>query len=246
MASTPDRLSGAGPSCAHGRQSGSCAECTVRLISVCGALSLDELTALERLNQPLVLPPRATLFGQDDRATAVYNVTKGALRLSRLLPDGRRHVLGFVFSGDFLGLALDDHFTMSAEALTHVQACRFDLKAFRSLTGAMPSLLGALHARTSHELSLAQDHMLLLGRRTAEERVASFLLGLRERYRRNGLTSATLELPMTRQDIADHLGLTIETVSRTFARFTRERLLLDVPSGVRVLAADRLERLAGC
>lgn len=234
-----------GASCQHGRQSSSCADCTVRLISVCAALSPDELTALEDLSQHITLQARATLFEQASRATAVYNVTEGALRLTRLLPDGRRHVMGFVFPGDFLGLALGDHFTVSAEALTVVRACRFGLKEFRTLTSALPDLLRALHERTSHELNLAQDHMLLLGRRTAEERVAAFLIGLRERYARNGLTSVTLELPMTRQDIADHLGLTIETVSRTLTRFARERLLLVVPGGVRLLEAGQLSQLAG-
>jgi CRP/FNR family transcriptional regulator len=77
------------------------------------------------------------------------------------------------------------------------------------------------------------------------ERVAAFLVGLRTRYESNGLTSKTLELPMTRQDIADHLGMTIETVSRTLTRFARERLLLIVPGGVRPLATDRLDELAG-
>jgi CRP/FNR family transcriptional regulator len=87
--------------------------------------------------------------------------------------------------------------------------------------------------------------MMLLGRRGAEEKVASFLLALRERYARIGLTSVTLELPMGRQDIADHLGLTIETVSRTLSHLDREKVVLIVPGGVRLLDLGRLKRLAG-
>ena len=87
--------------------------------------------------------------------------------------------------------------------------------------------------------------MLLLARRGAKEKVASFLVALRRRYARIGLTSVTLELPMGRQDIADHLGLTIETVSRTLTRLDREKVILIVPGGVRLLDMPRLERLSG-
>jgi CRP/FNR family transcriptional regulator, anaerobic regulatory protein len=233
-----------GHSCRHGRSDGGCAACDVRLISVCAALSVEELGRLEAVSQRVALDPRQTLFAQDDRADAVYNVTEGAIRLSRLLPDGRRHVMGFALVGDFLGLALPERFTVTAEALTPAALCRFDRRAFSALVEEMPHLLRRLHERAGYELTLAQDHMMLLGRRTAEEKVAAFLLELRARYARLGITSVTLELPMGRQDIADHLGLTIETVSRMFTRLDREKAILIVPGGVRLLAPEHLERLA--
>ncbi|GJD34991.1 Crp/Fnr family transcriptional regulator [Methylobacterium aerolatum] len=230
--------------CVHERDHGSCAECRVRLVSVCAALTGEELDELEALSQPLHLAPRQALFGQGDRAGAVYNVTEGMVRLSRLLPDGRRHVMGFAMVGDFLGLALPEHHDVTAEALGPTVLCRFEKRAFGDLVKAKPHLLQRLLDRAGYELSLAHDHMTLLSRRTAEEKVASFLLSLRERYARIGQTSVTVALPMGRQDIADHLGLTIETVSRLLTRLDREKALLIVPGGVRLVDLDRLRDLA--
>ncbi len=233
-----------GHACIHDRSESGCAACKVRLVSVCAALTHEELAGLEALSQPLHLDPRQALFQQDDRAGAVYNVTEGALRLSRLLPDGRRQVMGFAMVGDFLGLALPERFTVTAEALAPTTLCRFDRRAFAGLVAQTPHLLQRLYERAGHELTLAQDHMMLLGRRTAEEKVASFLLGQRARYGRIGHDSVTVELPMGRQDIADHLGLTIETVSRMLTRLDREKAILIVPGGVRLLDPARLEHLA--
>ncbi len=230
--------------CHHGRQDEGCQDCKARLFSVCAALTTDELDELEALSRPIGLAPRQALFAQDDEATAVYNVTDGAIRLSRLLPDGRRHVMGFALTGDFLGLALPERFAVTAEALGQATLCRFERGAFKALVADKPHLLQRLHERAGYELTLAQDQMMLLGRRTAEEKVALFLVGLRQRYLRIGHDSITLELPMGRQDIADHLGLTIETVSRMLTRFDRERIILIVPGGVRLLDPARLDRLA--
>jgi len=208
------------------------------------ALFEKKVRKMKRLLLLLALLLPAALFAQDDEAMAVYNVTDGAIRLSRLLPDGRRHVMGFALVGDFLGLALPDRFTVTAEALVPTSLCRLDRAGFKALVAGKPHLLQRLHERAGYELSLAQDQMMLLGRRTAEEKVARFLVGLRERYARIGRDSVTLELPMGRQDIADHLGLTIETVSRMLTRFDRERTILIVPGGVRGRDEARLESLA--
>lgn len=230
--------------CRHSKES-HCSDCTVRLVSVCAAMSGDELDELEALSQHVGLLPRQSLFAQEDEADAVYNVTEGVIRLSRLLSDGRRHVMGFALPGDFLGLAFPDRYSLTAEALAPTKVCRFERRPFQDLIARKPSLLQRLHDRAGHELRLAEEHMVILGRRTAEEKVASFLVGLRRRYARIGRVSVTLELPMGRQDIADHLGLTIETVSRMLTHLDRAKLILIVPGGVRLLDAGRLERLAG-
>ena len=180
-----------------------------------------------------------------DAADAVYNITQGTVRLYKLLPDGRRQIVGFLLPGDFLGLALSDQYPFSADAVEPVTACRFARGAFSALLDEKPHLLRRLHEAATHELSLAQDHMVLLGRRTAGEKVAAFLLGLRERWRRLGGSLVTIPLPMTRQDIADYLGLTLETVSRTISKFARSRMLIVVPDGVRLLDPARIEALAG-
>ncbi len=230
--------------CEHGRGSHRCSECGVRLISVCAALNADELAELEALSHPSCFPGKANLFAQGEPAHTVFNITEGVVRLYRLLPDGRRQIVGFALPGDFLGLALADHYGVSADAVSATRACRFGRAAFTRFVDAKPHLLRRLHEFASHELSLAQDQMVLLGRRTAEERVATFLVSLRDRLRRVGQMSVTLALPMSRQDIADYLGLTIETVSRTITRFAKDKTILVVPDGVRLLNMDRLEALA--
>ena len=230
--------------CHYGRSENGCADCKVRLISVCSVLALTELEELEALSHHLTLDKGQTLFGQDEPVGSVFNVIEGTLRLTRLLPDGRRQVMGFALPGDFLGLAPQERYSVSAEALGSVKTCRFSREDFAAVVEAKPHLLRSLHERAGYELNLAQEQMVLLGRRTAEEKVAAFLLSLRERYARAGHSSVTVELPMGRQDMADHLGLTIETVSRMLSRLDRTHAILLVPGGVRLLDLARLEKMA--
>jgi CRP/FNR family transcriptional regulator, anaerobic regulatory protein len=221
-----------------------CADCDVRMVSVCAALETNELCALDSLARQVTFEPKSTLYTQGDPANSVYNVTEGVVRLYKLLPDGKRQIVGFAIPGDFLGLAMADRFDLSADAVQSVNVCRFSREDFSNFVDEKPHLLRRLHEFATHELSLAQDQMVVLGRRTAEEKVASFLIGLRNRLSRIGRTSVTVPLPMSRQDIADFLGLTIETVSRIFARLAREKAILIVPDGVRILNLPRMEQLA--
>jgi CRP/FNR family transcriptional regulator len=230
--------------CAHRREANGCEDCKVRSFSVCGALDRSELEELDRLSQARIFAPKATLFEQQALAGSVYNVTDGVVRLYKSLPDGRRQIVGFALAGDFLGLALMDRYGVAAEAVTEVKVCRFSRSAFVAYVDARPHLLRRLHEFAGHELSLAQDQMLLLGRKTAEEKVVAFLLDLQGRYGRIGTRSVNVPLPMSRQDIADYLGLTIETVSRTLTKLARKKVLVIVPDGVRILNTATLEQLA--
>lgn len=243
---TADRKAGLpAPSvCPHGQVEGTCAGCKVRNVSVCAALDVSELGALEALTKDTRFAEKETIILQGDAADSVYNVTEGTVRLYKLLPDGRRQIVGFLLQGDFLGLALSDRYAFCADAVEPVAACRFARGAFVALTEEKPHLLRRLHGAATHELALAQDHMVLLGRRTAEEKIAAFLVGLRDRRRRLGGGAVTIPLPMTRADIADYLGLTIETVSRTISKLARAKAILVVPGGVRLLDPDRVEALA--
>lgn len=230
--------------CPHAHTREGCVDCKVRSLSICAALDGMELCELEALAQHSTFAPKTTLFLQDEAADSVYNVTDGVVRLYKLLPDGRRQIVGFALPGDFLGLAMADRYGFSADAVEPVTACRMSREAFATFLDRKPHLLRRLHEFATHELSLAQDQMVLLGRRSAEEKIASFLLGLRERWGRvNGL-SVTVALPMSRQDIGDFLGLTIETVSRTLTRLAREKAILLVPDGVRLIDVARLQGLA--
>ncbi|MEW6645427.1 MAG: helix-turn-helix domain-containing protein [Pseudomonadota bacterium] len=234
-----ERKRACSPSC----EESSCADCKVRKISVCGALEPSEFEELEQLSHSATFAPKAMLFEQGAVAGNLFNVTEGVVRLYKSLPDGRRQIVGFALAGDFLGLALMDRYGVTAEAVTQVKACRFTRAAFLTYIDDKPHLLRRLHEFAGHELSLAQDQMLLLGRRSAEEKIAAFLLNLQTRYARIGSASVTIPLPMSRQDIADHLGLTIETVSRTLTKLSRDKTILIVPDGVRLLNGERLDEL---
>jgi CRP/FNR family transcriptional regulator, anaerobic regulatory protein len=125
-----------------------------------------------------------------------------------------------------------------------VTVCQFNRAAFARFSEQKPNLLRRLNDLTACELNQARDHMVLLGRRSAEEKVATFLVDWRDRLARLGEVAATVPLPMSRQDIADYLGLTIETVSRTFTKLDRAGVIEIVPRGIRLLDSARAEALA--
>jgi CRP/FNR family transcriptional regulator, anaerobic regulatory protein len=223
---------------------GRCTACAVRSLSVCGALDEIDLVEFERIARHIHLTPNEALFTVGQAATSVHNMTTGVARLYKLLPDGRRQVIGFALPGDFLGVSPSDRYSFSADAIDTVTACRLSREAFTHFIERRPHFLLRINEFAARELMLAQEQMLLLGRRTAEEKVAAFLVGWRERLALIGDISETIALPMSRQDIADYLGLTIETVSRTLTRFERERMLIIVSGGVRLLDSGRAETMA--
>lgn len=221
-----------------------CQHCRTRFLSVCSALDPQELHDLAEIVDPRCIAARTTLFSQGEESSSVFNITEGMARLYKLLPDGRRQIIGFALPGDFLGLSLSDRFSFSADAVDDMRVCRMSRTRFSQQLDEKPHLLKRLHEMAANELMIAQDQLVVLGRRSAEERLAVFLLGLRRRFARIHHLSPTVPLPMSRQDIADYLGLTIETVSRTFSKMFKEKTLLNVPDGVRILELERLSALA--
>jgi CRP/FNR family transcriptional regulator len=204
--------------CAARRRETACTECGARALSVCGSLEADDLGRLDALAERLTLTAGQPIVRQGDVARHVYNITSGSVRVYKLLADGRRQITGFLFAGDFLGLATGETYAFSAEALEPATACRFSKTGYLMLSREAPALEATLLARASHELAAAHDQMLLLGRKTARERVASFLMDLSVRDPARAGLAGQVRLPMTRLEIADYLGLTIETISRTLSR----------------------------
>jgi CRP/FNR family transcriptional regulator, anaerobic regulatory protein len=190
-----------------------------------------------RLSTPLKLAPDTTLFAQGDAATYLFQVVKGVLRLCRLMSDGRRSVIGFAFPGDVIGLALRDVYVYSAESVTGCELSRYAGSAVGEMMERSPAFARQMFARLSAELCAAQDQMLLLGRKTASERVASFLLTLGNRQAGEDEAPKTVELPMSRPDIADYLGLTTETVCRILTKL-KVAGVLSLPSSGRVKLLD--------
>jgi CRP/FNR family transcriptional regulator len=223
-----------------------CAACSVRVLSLCDALDESDLPRLAAISSSISIRPHQTIVREGDPADYLFNLTDGTVKLYKLLPDGRQQITGFLFPGDFLGLPAAGRYAYSAEAVTEVTFCRFDRKKLDHLLEDFPRMERRLLGIASNELAAAQDQMLLLGRKTAREKVASFLLTIARRGGRPGTPDSPLLLPMTRTEIADYLGLTIETVSRTLTRFRKEGLIA-LPALDHVVLADRpaLARLAG-
>ena len=221
-----------------------CADCTVRAHAICAALDLNELRELEQLGQRLRYRPGEPVFTQEEIATSCYNVLEGVMRLYKLLPDGRRQIVGFALSGDFLGISINGRHGMSADAVGPVAVCRFVKKSFARFVEERPNLLRRINEFVARDLTEAQDQMVLLGRRSAEEKVATFLVKWRDRLAQIGPATAITPLPMSRLDIADYLGLTIETVSRTFTQMERDGVIEIVQGGIRLADVARAEALA--
>jgi CRP/FNR family transcriptional regulator, anaerobic regulatory protein len=221
-----------------------CANCRQRHLSICAAFGEHELVSFDRVVLHKTLPAKTVLFEQGNPADFVFSVSDGTVRLFRLLPDGRRQIIGFAIKGDFLGTAMSEKHDYTAEAVDAIKVCRIPRPAFQTMLDEKPHLLKKLHEIAGREIHTSQDQIVLLGRKNAEERVAAFLLSYRERLARVFTLSVHVPLPMSRQDIADYLGLTIETVSRTISKLAREKLVVVVPDGIRVLDLDRLIQLS--
>ncbi len=203
-----------------------------------GAIPKASLERLALLTAPQQLAAGEALIDEGDEATHLFTITSGSMKIYKLLSDGRRLITGFLFQGDFLGLAFCDRYTYSAEALTDTNVCRFSRRQFDRFVDAHPAMTRRMLQMAANELAAAQEQMTLLGRKTAEERVASFLLRLIRRQEGLGHDGKAIRLTMTRTDIADYLGLTTETVSRTFTGF-RAAGYIDLEGATLVHVLDR-------
>ncbi|WP_027555015.1 helix-turn-helix domain-containing protein [Bradyrhizobium sp. Cp5.3] len=222
----------------------SCSDCAVREFAVCSSLDAAELRELEHLGRRVHFAAGQTVFSEEDITSSFYNVLDGVMRLYKLLPDGRRQIVGFALPGDFLGMNISGRHNFSADAIGTVTICQFAKAPFTRFIEDRPHLLRRINELAIRELTQARDHMVLLGRRSADEKVATFLLGWRERLILLKGTIGTVPLPMSRQDIADYLGLTIETVSRTFTKLERLGVIEIIPGGIGLLDAERAGALA--
>lgn len=207
-----------------------CENCAVRHQAVCGAMDSTQISRLNQIARRRKLAAGQTIMSDEDRAEFFANVISGTVKLTKTLPDGRQQIVGLLFPPDFLGRAYAHNNPYFAEAATDVEICCFPHEPFEKLITEFPDLQARLFERTLDELDAAREWMLLLGRKTAEEKVASFLLMLARRSLLVGChqkpeTGCRFELPLTRADMADYLGLTIETVSRQITRLKTRGLI---------------------
>jgi len=222
-----------------------CFNCAVRELAVCGVLESAALRAFKESGPTVHHQAGETIVFEGDEAQCVYSLTSGLLRLSKLLPDGRRQIAGFLFPGDFLGITLEEDHAFTAEAIASSTLCKFPRRHFEAFMADHPALERRLYAVAAHELAAARQQLVLLGRKTATEKVVSFLLMLASRCRKEGGLADEVAVPMTRNDIADYLGLRIETVSRELTALKTSRLIqLTGTHALRLLDKPRLRAMA--
>ena len=223
---------------------GHCRDCAVHARAFCAVLDDAALASLDKLHAIVDLGRDDCLYLEGDMAADFFTILSGALRLSNLLPDGRRQITGFVLPGEFVGLSTAKTYIDNADALTEVRLCRFSRSDLARMGQDYPELDGRLLAMTNDTLTRAREHMLLLGRMTAPEKIAHFLFSLALRVQASGQPAGQLVLPMSRSDIADFLGLTIETVSRTFTELKSDNVI-SLPEHNRVLAGSKAPFVVG-
>ena len=209
-----------------------CFGCPVREVAICGSLDNESLREFRKMGCCVELRPGEELARQGEAAFSVFTITSGMLKSYEILPDGRRQITGFHSPGDFVSAGPDDRFETIIEAVEDTRLCAFPIRRFEDFVGDHRSLERELYITSERRLADSRRQMVLLGRKNAVERIASFFLALCER--REGADQ--LRLPMSRSDIADYLGLTKETVSRVLAQLKSRRL-------IRLLAIDRIEIL---
>lgn len=232
----PRPFSPCSPSCSP------CEACAVRGLSICSGLEIEDLFHLDRIVSKVSARAGGAIFDEGEPAMNRFIVTHGCVRIYRLLGDGRRQIFGFLFPGDFLGLTIGKEYAYSAEAVIESHLCRFQQHELEELVGRFPALEKRLMGATINELVVAQDQMVLLGRKSAEEKVATMLLTLSKRAEQRGMPGNPVSLPMTRSDLGDYLGLTTESVSRTMTLLKTGGLIrLEAANQVHLIEIEKLE-----
>lgn len=225
----------------------SCAQCSLHQLCLPDTMAVSDLERLDNLvKRRRPLERGAVLFRSGDAMAALYVARHGAFKTSALNEDGNVQVIGFHLAGELIGLdALGSGVhRCDAEALVTASVCEIPFDQLGRLAGELPSLQRQLLRIIGRSMGRDQDHLEMMGRRHAAERVALFLHSLSERYRALGQSGREFTLPMSREDIASYLGMVIETVSRTFSRLQDEGIVSVRGRQLRITDSKRLSQLA--
>lgn len=218
---------GSGDCISHGESS--CEECPIRYRAVCAQCEGDELAELERIKFYRSFEPGQGIVWGGDRMDFVASVVTGVATLTQTLEDGRTQMVGLLLPSDFLGRPGRDRAAYNAVATTKVVLCCFRRRPFDDMMRRMPRLSHRLLQMTLDELDAAREWMLLLGRKTAREKIASFIAIIARReaslLKRRPGGRMEIDLPLTREAMADYLGLTLETVSRQVSALKRDGII---------------------
>ena len=222
-----------------------CRSCQARHGVVCGALSNAQLKELNRHSLRRKIEAGSEIVAQGSESSFYSNIMRGVVKLCKMMPDGRQQIVGLQFAPDFVGRPFVRESTLSAEAATDAEICVFPRNLLDSMIAETPELQRRLHDQALNELDAARDWMLTLGRRTAEEKVASLLHLIATHAEPQTAVSTAFDLPLSRAEIADFLGLTIETVSRQMTRLRKRGvILIENSRHIVVPDLDELERIS--
>lgn len=224
-----------------------CRSCEARNGGICSALKPAQLAELSKHSSRRKIEAGNEFIGQGESVSSYSNILNGVVKLSKVMADGRQQIVGLQFAPDFMGRPFQGESRMAAEAATDTEICIFPRRAIERLIADTPELEHQLHNQALKELDEARDWMLTLGRKTAQEKVASFLsLIASHSDPEQQDISSVFELPLSRAEIADFLGLTIETVSRQMTKLRKEGIIqIENNRHVTVPDLDRLAFAAG-
>ncbi|WP_349356937.1 Crp/Fnr family transcriptional regulator [Sphingobium nicotianae] len=215
----------------------------MRTTALCASMTDEDLTALSNVGRRRVIPAGQILSWAGDESNLCANVVHGALKVTSTMADGREQIVGLLFPGDFVGQLFEDEMSMTVTAVVETDLCCYSRRAFEGILDQFPRLERMLLKRTMASLNDARNRMLSLGRKSAQERVAGFILELYERSRAAG--ESQVSIPVSRGEMADYLGLTIETVSRQLTRLRAANIIAFVNGDrdCRILDSLELEQI---
>jgi CRP/FNR family transcriptional regulator, anaerobic regulatory protein len=218
-----------------------CDSCQVRCGGICAALDNEARADLLRISRRKTVPAHQAIFRDGDLSDNYYNIASGIVKLVKTLADGHQHIVGLLYPADFMGQSLNKHHTYAAESATDVDLCAYPKAPFEHFLKSHPELERQMFHATIRELDLCRDWTLLLGRKCSYERVAGFLLMMARRVPGKGVSQLKnyvhFELPFTRAEMADYLGLTLETVSRQFSLLKKKQVIA-LPSSRDIVIPD--------
>ncbi len=224
-----------------------CKDCSLRELCLPLGLAEPDLSALDKLiKRRRTLKKGEALYRFGDPLKSLYALKSGTVKTTGLMEDGRVQVTGFYMPGELLGIdAINtDQHPCSAEALEAAEVCEIPYQALESLAHQIPGLQHQLFRVMSREIVRDEQMLMMLGRMTAEERLAASLLNFSRRQARLGMPANEIRLTMSRQDLGDYLGLALETVSRLFSRFQEEGLISVHGRQIRIVDSKRLQSIA--
>ena len=215
-----------------------CTHCPARNSPLCSVFTDTEISDLFSLAHIRKIKAGAYLLHEEDPVRQVYNISSGALALERLASNGAKQIMAFCYAGDFIGISSGPSYSVSARALKTLTACQWQEADLHSLYKQYPKLEQRVHEITSRVVEAIMDQLFVLGSKKSVEKIAWFLLFIETKQARVDGVTRTFDMPMTRVDIADYLGLTVETVSRAFTQL-RARGLISIIDKWTITIEDR-------